>query len=386
MIMSSLSESGADISNWRVPPFSRWAFRNLPDILPCAVIPAAPGQARELPEASCSLESFSIASGGGRTLDFDQFLEATVTDALVVMLDGYIVHEFYAPGMTADTRHILMSASKSIVGLIVGTLVRDGLLDMEAKVATVLPEAAGSAWADATLRQLIDMRTGVVLDPDSLAAYNSSTGWDPAVPGLPSDLRTFFETTKATTNPHDGPFRYTSANTDLLGWIIERATGQTFASLVSERLWKRMGAAADGFITVDRRGLARCTGGIGATARDFARIGQLVLDGGERDGQSIIPADWIDDIGHNGDRQAWAEGEFAGAFPARHMSYRGGWYVIEDDPRTLFAMGIHGQNLFVDRTNRLVIAKLSTHAAPIDNRAQALTHRAMPEIRRCLVG
>jgi CubicO group peptidase (beta-lactamase class C family) len=120
--------------------------------------------------------------------------------------------------------------------------------------------------------------------------------------------------------------------------------------------------------------------------RDLARVGQLMLTGGHRGGRQIIPNAWLDDIAGNGDRQAWQQGEFAAGFGGRDMSYRSGWYVINDGPKTLFAMGIHGQNLFVDQANRIVIAKLSSQHAPIDPGALALTHRAVAEVRRCLSG
>jgi len=153
-------------------------------------------------------------------------------------------------------------------------------------------------------------------------------------------------------------------------------------------LWQPLGAADDAFITVDRHGAPRCTGGGGATARDLARLGQLVIDGGARDGHAVVPAAFIDDIATGGDRDAWRDGEWGNAFApiSRAMSYRSGWYVIHDAPQMMFAMGIHGQNLFVDRSSRIVIAKLSSQADRIDHRAMVLTHRGVAEFRRLLAG
>ncbi len=191
---------------------------------------------------------------------------------------------------------------------------------------------------------------------------------------------------RAASNPHGGPFRYISANTDLLGWAIERATGDTFAALVSDLLWKPMGAGDDASITLDGKGAPRTTGGISATARDLARLGLLIAEDGVRDGRTIIPRGVIEDIATKGDARAWSEGEFAAAFAGLPMHYRSGWYVIEREPTFLFAMGVHGQNLFVDCANKLVIAKLSSQATAIDHRAVGLTHHALPEFRRRLLG
>lgn len=383
--MSDTSEPEvADLSNWRSSPHSRWAFRNVPRLLPVADI-AASSQPMPLPEKPFAFERFGLGDGSGGTLGFDDVLKATDTDGLVVLHRGCIVHETYRHGLTPHTPHIIMSASKSIVGLIAGILAGEGTLDIDAPVSAYVPEIAATAYAHATLRHLLDMRAGVVLDERQARAYAIATNWEPlAATETPIGLSDFFRGLDVVPQPHGGPFRYVSANTDLLGWAIERATGQSFASLISERLWQPMGAEDRAFLAVDRDGLPRCTGGICATLRDLARVGQLMLAGGHHDGRQIIPRAWLDDIAEDGDRAAWAQGEFAAGFGGRTMSYRSGWYVVHDQPGMLFAMGIHGQNLFVDRANQIVIAKLSSQHLPIDPRVVGLTHRAVGEMRRCL--
>ena len=382
----SSGAEGANLSNWRTAPFNRWAFHNVRAIIPSADIENAPNAALMLPKASLPLDEFQLRLADGSSLNLEGFLHATSSDGLVIVHDGRIVHEFYGNGTTEHTPHILMSATKSVVGLIAGILHRNGDLDVEALVSDYVPEIARTAYQGATIRHLLDMRTGVVLDASQQAAYAAATGWEPIAPGeAPRDLHSFFKTMTASHNGHGGPFSYVSANTDLLGWAIERATGQTFASLVSVLLWKPMGAEHDAYITVDREGAPRCTGGLCATTRDFARIGHLLLQNGSRGSDDVIPAAWIDDVAEQGDRDAWKKGEFAAAFAGMDMSYRSGWYVINGEPQTLFAMGIHGQNLFVDRANRLVVAKVSSQDSPTDYQAVPLTHRAVAEIRRCLL-
>jgi CubicO group peptidase (beta-lactamase class C family) len=145
-----------------------------------------------------------------------------------------------------------------------------------------------------------------------------------------------------------------------------------------------MGASKAAQITLDWDGAPRPTGGLCATLRDFARVGQLMLEAGASGATQVVPSAWIDDIGRNGDRAAWKKGEFAQSFGPRPMHYRSGWYVIDDEPQTLFAMGIHGQHLFVDRGNRLVIAKLSSQPQALDAEATGLTLRAVGAVRTCL--
>ncbi len=385
----------ADLSNWRRPPFSRWAFRNVRAILPTEPIEAS-RDAWALPLASARpFDDFAVRDAGGADLDLAAFLRATATDAIVVLHDGRIVHEGYGNGNAARDAHILMSATKSVVGLLVGILDERGDLDVDAPASAYVPEIAATAYRDATIRQLLDMRTGVALDAGQLRAYVAAANWDPVEPAEASaNLHAFFAGLSAPRADHGGrfrhaahggPFRYVSANTDLLGWVIERAAGRSVATLLSTLLWQPMGAADAAAITLDRRGAARCTGGLCASARDLARLGQLVVEGGRRGSVAVVPERWIDDIAANGDRDAWRAGEFAGAFGARTMSYRSGWYVTHDAPAMMSAMGVHGQTLFVDRANRIVVAKLSSLPSPIDVAATALTHRAVDAIRRCLL-
>jgi CubicO group peptidase (beta-lactamase class C family) len=385
---TDLSPSRANLSNWRTAPFSRWAFHNIRSILPVADIESAPGSAWALAGRPASFDSFSLRLPNGSRLDLPGFLKATATDGLVILHDGRIAFEFYDGGTDRDTPHILMSATKSITGLMIGILAGRGELDIDAEVTHYVPEVAATAYRGATVRQLLDMRAGIVLDASGLQAYADASGWEPAASGHTPDLHDFFATMRAAGKPHGGPFSYVSSNTDLLGWVIERATGRSFASLVGTLLWKPMGASGETYITVDAKGAPRCTGGFSATLRDFARLGQLVLSGGRRDSNPIVPASWIDDIRHNGDSRAWQEGQWRDSFAAisRNMRYRGGWYVIDDAPQLLFAMGIHGQNLFIDVANNIVIAKVSSWAQPVDGQSIWLTHKAVGEIARRLTG
>lgn len=378
----------ASLANWRTTPYSRWAFHDVREIIPVADIKRDPRVAVSLPHPAISIDGFNLALRDGSGLDLPGFLDATATDALVVMIDGRIAYEFYGNGTTEHTPHILMSATKAVVGLIVGILQSNGDIDVGADASRYMPELAPTAYRGATIRQLLDMRTNITLDEEQLRAYLNATNWEPVAPGeIPQGFRRFFEQLKIPAAPHGGPFKYISANTDLLGLVIERATGRKFASLVGELLWKPMGAEHGAYVTVDRDGAPRGTGGLCATARDFARIGQLMVGQGRGKSGNILPKAWIDDIAENGDREAWRS-EWGKAFAAigTDMNYRSGWYIVVGEPKTMFAIGIYGQNLFVDQANGIVVAKVSSQSAPVDYEAMALTHLAIPEIRRCLLG
>ncbi len=380
-------ESRVTLANWRTPPFNRWAFQHVRELVPSADIAHDPDAVRALPSAPVDLSQVRVPDGG-ETICFDAFLERTDTNALVVLHRGRLVFEHYANGMGAETPHILMSVSKSVLGLLVGILAGRGEIDPEAPVSTYVPEIAGTAYADARLRDLLDMRAGVLFDEDYLATagpiieYRKATNWEPLGPGqTASDLRSFYATLTDRDGPHGRPFHYISINTDLLGWAIERATGRRYADLVSDLLWRPMGAERSAYITVDRLGAPRCAGGLCATTRDLARLGLVFAEGGG----GIVPEGWLDDIVTGGDRQAWAEGAGAENYSGLPMRYRSFWYVLERAAPMAFAIGVFGQSLYVDRANGVVMAKFSCQALPVDLGRKMLTIRAAEAVRDFLV-
>ena len=379
------------LANWRTSPFNRWAFHHVREILPSVDIAHDPANVCELPFKPAALEGLRVSGIDGETLTLRQALEATSTNGLVVLHKGAIVLEYYADGMTARSPHILMSVSKSMLGLLAGILADRGELDLSRLVTDIVPEVKATAWAGATVGQLLDMRVGLAFDEDYLATsgaivtYRKSTGWNPLVPSeTPSDLRSFFREVKEKDGPHGGRFAYISPNTDLLGWIIERVSGQRYADLMSELLWQRIGAADSAYITVDRLGAPRAAGGMCTTTRDLARVGRMMVEAGTHHGRQVVPEAWIETITHDGDSEAWDTGTLVTYFPGIPMHYRAKWYVERTAPPLLLALGIHGQNLFVDPRNALVVAKLSCQAEPLNTELIALTRRFVSELRRAL--
>ena len=236
-------EAQVTLANWRMAPFNRWAFHHVRELLPTADIVHDPDNIRELPLSSVALAETQVIDEE-RVLTLDQALVTTSTDALVVLHKGSVVLERYFNGMTERSPHIFMSISKSMLGLIAGILAGRQALDVSRPVADIIPELKTTAWAGATVMQLLDMRTGVAFNEDYQATsgpmitYRTAAGWNPLAPGEPpSDIRSFFQELKEADGPHGGRFWYVSPNTDLLGWIIERATGRRYADLLSELLW-----------------------------------------------------------------------------------------------------------------------------------------------------
>ncbi|KZZ25597.1 serine hydrolase [Sulfitobacter sp. HI0082] len=358
------SEDRATLANWRTAPYCSWAFHHVREIVPSANIANDPGNIWELEQGSLDLSGANLKAA----------VTGMQNDALVILHKGRIVHESYRNGMGRHDPHILMSVSKSMLGLLAGSLVESGELNPSAQLTHYIPELAGTAYEGATVRDALDMRVGVKFDEDyfvtegPIIAYRWAANWNPVPEGrTPHDLRSFQSLLTEPDGPHNDRFHYASPVTDLMAWVLERASGMRYADLMSERLWQPMGAEDAGYLTVDRIGGPRAAGGMCVTARDLARVGQLILQKGARDGRQVIPESWIDDIINNGDRDAWDRGDFAIKYGETDTVYRSKWYVIGQDEPLINARGIHGQSLFVDPGRDLVIAWMSSENDPVSD-------------------
>ncbi|MGY3454010.1 serine hydrolase domain-containing protein [Bradyrhizobium sp. USDA 4353] len=372
-----------NLSNWRQSPQNHHAFHHLPSEIATARVRSGSKEA-QFPNSSKSIETFSLRLPNGSSLGLEPFLAATSTDAMIVLHDGRLVYEAYRNGMEPNSRHIAMSATKAVIGLLTEILAADGAIKLDRPITAYVPEVAISPYAAARARDLLDMRVAVRFDPAQERRYSRSVGWEP--PGDPkTDIRSFLSRLSGPAWPCGGGFTYHSANTDLLGWVIERATSAKVQDLLSEKLWTPI-ASDDAELTLDWDGFARSAGGLCATARDLARLGQVVCLDGSSGSAKIFPSHIVQGLATGGDRKAWSSGQWGESFApiSRSMSYRSGWYTIDTDPDILFAMGIHGQNLFVDRKNKIVMAKFSSWPQPVDGRTMWLTHAGFDELRRCL--
>ncbi|MEM7545530.1 MAG: serine hydrolase [Pseudomonadota bacterium] len=371
----------ATLANWRTAPFASWAFHHVREIVPSANVAHDPDDIWQLPAGQVDL--------GG--VDIDAAMTATCADAVVIIHDGRLLFESYRNGMGPCDPHILMSVSKSVLGLVAGTLVERGELAEADAVTSHVPELAGTAYEGATVRDLLDMRVGVRFDEDYLATsgpiidYRYAANWNPVPEGRAAgDLRSFMSCLTETDGGHGERFHYVSPNTDLLAWVFERASGMRFADLLSERLWKPMGAEVPGYITVDRIGGARAAGGFCVTARDLARIGAMVADGGRARGRQVIPELWIRDIFESGDVEAWRTGDFYDKFGRRDMAYRSKWYIQRGAEPMVHGLGIHGQYVFADPARQLSVAWFSSRHEPIEETTMSMVIDTVAAIRKAI--
>jgi CubicO group peptidase (beta-lactamase class C family) len=356
------------LANWREHPFSEWSFRNVRELLPTANI-ARSKQPTSLPLALSYLDAVTFEKMSGEKINVGEALRMSHTDGFVVLHGGRIVSEWYAHGLGPEAPHLIFSVSKSIAGTLGGILTDHGKLDPDVPVTHYIPEMQRSVYgADCTVRHLLDMGVGIQFDEDYLARegdvvdYRRSTGWDPPDVSKPSiHLRQYLQTLRPDGKPHGHTFHYVSTNTDVLGWVYERACGTSYAKILSQYLWEPMGAENDAYIAVDSRGAARVAGGICATVRDLARFGEMMRNRGVSKGRQVVPGWWIDDIRNNGNAEAWSRGE---VFP--NGNYRSKWYTVDRNHTPFAAVGIHGQWIYIDPANETVIVRVSSQPLPMD--------------------
>lgn len=370
-MISPTDRHAITLDNWRVAPAPRWSFQNVRELIPTAEICLAAGDA-EPPAEAGPLPGLVIAYPDGERLTLDDHLHRSGADALIAMRDGAVIAEWQADNLVPERPHTLFSISKSVTGMLAGIAAGDGLLDPDAAITRYVALPRDCVYAGARVRHLLDMTVDLAFEEDYLdrdsvfGRYRRAMLWNPEHGHGPTEMMAeLLASLKPAGTGHDRRFFYASPNTDMLGLVIEGATGRRYADYLGERLWRPMGARGMAYVTVDRAGTARAAGGICATGRDLARFGQLVLDGG----RGIIPAGWIEDMRLNGDARAWAEGNFNDMFPRGR--YRSCWYDVGDDRGSFCAVGIHGQWLWIDPVSRLVLARLSSRAAPSDDLATA---------------
>ena len=361
------------LANWREPDIARWSFNHLRQLLPTAPMrPANPPTA--LAAARQDLDDLSFLDARGDRQQLGAFLAASQSDCFAVMKDGKLVYDWFGGFGAPDRQHIVFSITKSMASLLAGVLVGAGVIDVQRQITDYLPELGHSAYAGATMRHLLDMQIASgfredYLDTDGVfMAYRRASAWNPIEEGDRNDgLRDFLTKMPVSDAAHGTRHHYCSPHSDVLGWVIERSGGASFAELFSRHILAPCGAVHEAYISLDTFGAPRVSGGLCITIHDLLRIGQMVCDGGCFAGQQIVPQSWIDDIYHQHDNHIWLQQQ-DGQGPRLFVNgnYRSQWYRPDQTRQIACAIGIHGQWLWIDRAARLVIVKMASNGTVVD--------------------
>jgi hypothetical protein len=341
---------------WLNPAVNSFTFRDTNKVFESRDVPRSGPVAPLANGTALTMPQHQSAAGA---MGYDAWADRTFTNALLVMKDGKIVFENYRNKSDATTHFISFSMAKTITALLVGiALDQHKIRSLDDKAGDYVPELKNGGYGGATIRQILQMRSGVDYEERYDFGANPSLAATIHTKAIVRNEMRFADpamTIGKKTVP-GSTFNYATLDTAVLGWILERATGDHLETYTASRLWGPLGAEAGAFWMADgppETGRALNGMGYNALLRDFARLGQMMLDGGKANGKQIVPAGWLD--------QMTTMIPFP-VDPARKAGFKGYGFQtwqVDDEPGAFSAVGLAGQFIYVHPKTRTVIVKLS---------------------------
>jgi CubicO group peptidase (beta-lactamase class C family) len=325
-----------------------------PDLMPSHWIVAAPSTFA--PWKKGDMETFGDVQYNGAKISFQDFLDTTHTNALLVIRDGKITHEYYKDKKFANTRLPSYSVGKAMTSLVVGQLIDQGKISESDTFVKYFPEyKTGGSFDKITIQQLLDMQSGVGVSDN----YPSGpSGWGVAIAQMyaSTDIPWFLKHNRKMDFEPGTESIYRSVDPQMMGMIIQKVTGQSVSDYFTENIWQAAGADFDATWNVDKvGGYEKTFCCFNAVPRDYARIGQLVLDKGLVDytKKQVISTSWMKRI----------------TSPVTRLDYDWGYgaYFWHPYPGVSLMLGLHGQFVYIDIPRNTVIVKLSDEPTDTDN-------------------
>lgn len=357
-------------ANQLMGPFNRWSFQNELQLNRTSDVWRGETPVSRFNYRLQSLEAITYRNFAGNEFSFEDMVELSYTDAIIVLHKGEVIYERYLNGMQPSSLHAWASGSKSMTGTLAALLAHEGLFDPGKEITYYLPKMKNSGFADATIRQIMDMTTGVDFPDDQADPFSENfsyavvMGWterpgDYQGPDTIYDLLPLMKKT----SEHGVRFRYLTPNTDILAWLMAELTQQSLAELMQTRIWSKLGADRDAFWIVNPSSVETSGSGLVTTLRDMARFGQMLLQKGSFNGQKILPVAVVEDIERGADREAFSRGPAASPGNAGY-SYHHQWWVTHNPYGAYLAMGYGGQILYIAPKADMVVAKFSSYPTP----------------------
>ena len=356
--------------NWLTPPNNRWSFQNMSSIFDTTKLEKSPSPfvLSHKPE---SIEAFEFEGLNGK-ITIRQMLNESFTDAFLVLKNSEIVFEEYQNNMSPKSLHLMNSVSKTFVGMLIGVLAEEDKLSPNDEVIKYIPELEKTAFQGTTIQHALDMSAAVKFsehydDGDSKFWHEAAVvGWRPDLEkgSSPKTLLDYMSNLKETSQKNDEKFDYRTVLTNLVALAAERACGEKFQTILQKYIWDKLHAECDAKIVTDKNGFPYMGAGMNASARDLAKFGLMLMNNGVFNGTQVVPASWIQATLSQNEKYKnnFLKSEYALRLPDFH--YRNQTWV--GDKSTMLCLGIYGQAILVDQTNKLVIVKLSSHPEPDD--------------------
>lgn len=373
--------SAADGSFFKFPAL-RWSVVHMRQFLPTVNVSRGLGAPVSFEhELDAGIDAIEFTPrGSDEPMTWEASLQENYTDGILILHHGQPVYERYFGEMQPDRKHAAMSVTKSFTGTLAATLVAEGKLDRDAAVTDYVPELEDSAFGDATVGEVMNMTT--CLDYSEDYADPQAQIWDYAKASNPlpradndngpTGTFDYLQTLEAKEECTPGnAFAYKTPNADALGWIVARASDQSLAELLSQKIWSRLGMEQSAYYQVDANGMPAAGGGLSAGLRDMGRFGQMMLNDGVWRGEQILPEDAIADIREGGSQEAFARSDHPGL---KGWSYKDMWWIMHNDHGAYAARGVHGQTIYIDPAADMVIVRFASHpvAANAANDATSL--------------
>lgn len=332
-----------------------WSLQHMTELFPSRTV-SRDGPIHDLPRAAATLEGLRFERDG-ETVGLDAFFEHNHSQGMVVLHRGKLVFERYAEGADPTTRFTSWSVAKSFTSTLVGLAVADGLIQsLDDRLERYIPDLDGSAYDGVTIRQALQMSSGVKFV--ELYTEGGSDVYDFMTSTLFTNQKRANDVAKSfASGAAPGTlFNYSTAETQILGWLVQSATGRSPAHYLQEKIWRRLGMEHDAAWLLDREGadgmeMAGCC--LNMALRDWARFGQLMLQDGVWEGERILPAGWVAEATRPA-AEHLAPGKL---YPGSPWGYQYQWWAL---PGGVFAaQGVYGQFIYVDPEHELVVAKAS---------------------------
>ena len=379
------------LDNWRKYPFNSWSFVNVRNLIPTSPIYNNPDKEVILQKQLIDIDDLVI-DHKNTSYKLKEIFKICDTDAFLVMHKGKIKFEFYDKFTRFNTPHIIFSVSKSLTSLLTGILVEKKVININNYISHILPETKGTAYEDATVRNVLDMSiaSGFIEDYTGQAEifkkYRSSTGWD--LPETNSTqtvkgLHDFLSSMPKSNQKHGKKYHYCSPHSDLLGWIIERASGENYSKIMADLLFKKAGINHEANVTVDKWGASRAAGGISVSPYDLLLLSELVRNHGSNKNGQVIPAAWIEDFVNNKNNNSYLNQDNLERFP--NGNYRSKWYQTGFKDNEYCAIGIHGQNIWINPQKEITIVRMSSASDPINIKTEELMFSVFDEISKIFI-
>ena len=385
-----MSKKQVTHDNWGYPPFNRESFQNVQGLFPTARLKRGSGPASDIPMNLQSIEAVEFENLEGNKQSIRQMLDATYTDAFLVLQDGALIHEEYMNNMGPDTLHLLNSVTKSFVGMLTGILYEKGIIDPDKNVSDYIPEFKDTVFSETKLQHALDMSAAVEYgedysDPQADFWHETAVvGWRPQLVNAetPSTLFDYALSLQSKDQLDGEKYHYRTVLTNIVAMAIERATGERCQDLIEKHIWQKLRPEQDAAIVVDKTGFPYVGAGMNACARDLARFGLMLLNDGNYNGEQIVPSSWVKSTreGDEGYKQRFAESAYGMMLPGGH--YMNQVWVMNID--TMLCIGIHGQTIYINQNNGVVIVKLSSFPESSDDFLFATSFLAVDAISEYL--